>query len=306
MTDTNSAGRERASIIQKQLRSVSNTFKVQWTKKMLAKDPTSPRPTCYVCAATFTRVMTLEGHLNAHAGLKQYQCESCDKAFVRKRDLVEHERHHRDTQLHICQRVVEGRSYGCGWHYSRKTTLNRHWKSRTGEMCLLTPMPAHTVPGSQEELEDLPLINQSLEEGNTPSMASAANNHAEAATDAVSTSSKWYSTGLSMTDLAQETLQKLENIAGIILQSVLQTVRDNARQDMSEGKDNGDRHLNELREGLTDELLRLVTLRYPAEETRRSPSCDLEPIERGLVVAAARSLATHFIEISVRDRCNKH
>jgi hypothetical protein len=232
-TDIDSAVRGRSDAIKKQMQSVSITFKLQWMKNFLAEGSTEPEPTCYICKATFTRLMTLEGHLKAHAGLKQYQCESCGKAFARKRDLAEHERIHRGTKRYVCKRIADGHSYGCGQRFLRNTTLNRHWKSQKGKLCLATRMPAHTVSESEEELNDSSLINDSLEAGDKRSLTRVGDDQIDFQANATSNPSSWLKTNLLLHSMADELVIKLGASGRSLLQPMLQSLPDNARREFS-------------------------------------------------------------------------
>lgn len=98
---------------------------------------------CPTCGATFTRKHNLNTHNRLkHGGpnVARFVCKACGKNFGRQGDWTRHETTaHSDAKSFVCGGVLKsGSRWGCGRVFNRGDTLNRHWKSKHGQACLLT------------------------------------------------------------------------------------------------------------------------------------------------------------------------
>jgi uncharacterized Zn-finger protein len=98
---------------------------------------------CTECDAKFTRKHNLQIHIrgrHTQSGSKPaYVCSTCSKSFVRKGDRTRHETAtHSDAKSFVCQgKLKDGSDWGCGSVFNRGDMLNRHWKSKKGQACVL-------------------------------------------------------------------------------------------------------------------------------------------------------------------------
>ena len=93
----------------------------QDTRKM----PENKKFQCEVCDKYFVKKGTLRDHMNIHTKEKQYKCLICGKLFHRKRSIREHVKLHHAGKKHKCEH--------CGKKFATKNTLNRHVMIHTGE-----------------------------------------------------------------------------------------------------------------------------------------------------------------------------
>ncbi|KAJ3292154.1 hypothetical protein HDU76_007192 [Blyttiomyces sp. JEL0837] len=72
------------------------------------------------CTRAFTRAFNLKTHESIHDPSRDrpFNCESCDKTFVRVHDLIRHRAVHSAVKEHVC--------VGCGKGFTRKDALRRH------------------------------------------------------------------------------------------------------------------------------------------------------------------------------------
>ncbi|KAK9774284.1 putative C2H2-type domain-containing protein [Seiridium cardinale] len=92
---------------------------------------------CTICSKKFTRSHNLKAHMRKHANEKPFLCEVCKKGFARKHDLKRHESTHAEKK-HVCSGVLKsGKSWGCNATFSRQDKLAEHFKTKTGQQCVM-------------------------------------------------------------------------------------------------------------------------------------------------------------------------
>ena len=110
---------------------------------------------CPLCGEGFTDKCTFEAHVNRHTNNRQFACETCGKAFLIQRDLVNHIKTH--TRPYHCDQCEESFGstmvmkdhirrvheciqiecrYGCGWQSWDRRNMHRHEVS-----CKCNPVP---------------------------------------------------------------------------------------------------------------------------------------------------------------------
>ncbi|KAH8420140.1 hypothetical protein KR009_006217, partial [Drosophila setifemur] len=85
---------------------------------------TSNELTCEKCGKAFQRRHALVAHLNAHSGVRNFQCPQCPARFVQRCNRDSHVRntHHQVYSL-SCPEP------GCGRHFRRRRERDQHVKS---------------------------------------------------------------------------------------------------------------------------------------------------------------------------------
>lgn len=101
---------------------------------------------CEICGVAYTRDISLQGHMNVHAGLKPFKCDICGQGFARKYGVQNHMRSHTKEKKFFCHYCNKGFSfltdkkrhetthtgvhlYNCEWckkGFNRKKALNEH------------------------------------------------------------------------------------------------------------------------------------------------------------------------------------
>ncbi|KAJ3213467.1 hypothetical protein HDU67_002848 [Dinochytrium kinnereticum] len=74
------------------------------------------------CTKTFTRPYNLKSHLVAHSSDRTFSCRVCCRLFLRKHDMLRHEKVHGGTKIRCSE---------CGKHFARPDGLKRHLRSST-------------------------------------------------------------------------------------------------------------------------------------------------------------------------------
>ncbi|XP_052746277.1 zinc finger protein ZFP2 isoform X2 [Bicyclus anynana] len=91
--------------------------------KQPSQQPTKTQPStpklflCHQCGKSFQNTTQLRDHIRSHNGERRYQCDTCDKRFVGKINLVKHMQLHSNTR-HQCNM--------CGKTFSDKSNAKRH------------------------------------------------------------------------------------------------------------------------------------------------------------------------------------
>lgn len=75
---------------------------------------------CSSCQKTFMRKRELDRHILTHTGMKPFKCSKCDKSFGRKDKLVRHARIHDVNKQFPCE--------NCDETFSRRESLTQHQK----------------------------------------------------------------------------------------------------------------------------------------------------------------------------------
>lgn len=92
---------------------------------------------CPLCPRNFTRAFNLRGHVRTHTNERPFVCRVCGRAFTRQHDCRTHEQLHNREIKWVCGGVLEnGKSWGCGRRYDRKSNLSRHRRSKIGRGCI--------------------------------------------------------------------------------------------------------------------------------------------------------------------------
>ncbi|KAK6080210.1 hypothetical protein SCUP515_03635 [Seiridium cupressi] len=79
----------------------------------------------------------LKAHMRSHANEKPFLCEVCKTGFARKHDLKRHESTHAEKK-YVCSGVLKsGKSWGCNATFSRQDKLAEHFKTKTGQQCVM-------------------------------------------------------------------------------------------------------------------------------------------------------------------------
>lgn len=92
---------------------------------------------CSLCPKRFTRAHNLRSHLRTHKDERPFICNLCGKAFARHNDRRRHESLHSDEKNFVCRgKLQDGGSWGCGRRFGRADTLESHFKSEAGRVCL--------------------------------------------------------------------------------------------------------------------------------------------------------------------------
>ncbi|KAK6062398.1 zinc finger protein [Seiridium cupressi] len=79
----------------------------------------------------------LKAHMRSHVNEKPFLCEVCKMGFARKHDLKRHERTHAEKK-YVCSGVLKsGKSWGCNATFSRQDKLAEHFKTKTGQQCVM-------------------------------------------------------------------------------------------------------------------------------------------------------------------------
>ncbi|XP_066972215.1 zinc finger protein OZF-like isoform X1 [Macrobrachium rosenbergii] len=93
---------------------------------------------CHVCDKKFCASRSLELHLKAHAGIKDFQCNRCGKTFQQRNALNRHIRQNKNSFSGDCQHKGKQREviYECNFclrTFPKKGRLRCHMYSHTGE-----------------------------------------------------------------------------------------------------------------------------------------------------------------------------
>ncbi|XP_069489849.1 zinc finger protein 510-like isoform X2 [Ambystoma mexicanum] len=80
-------------------------------------NPTFKKYMCSICSKCFIRKRNLLRHQRAHAGIR-YDCSECEKSFSQKSDLAVHQRIHAENNPYTCDY--------CNKSFSSKSNLNHH------------------------------------------------------------------------------------------------------------------------------------------------------------------------------------
>ncbi|KAJ5547909.1 hypothetical protein N7513_005143 [Penicillium frequentans] len=92
---------------------------------------------CPLCPRKFTRAFNLRGHVRTHTDERPFACGVCGRAFTRQHDRRTHEQLHNREMKWVCGGLLEnGKSWGCGRRYDRKSNLSRHHRSKIGQGCI--------------------------------------------------------------------------------------------------------------------------------------------------------------------------
>ncbi|PIO34380.1 hypothetical protein AB205_0182890, partial [Aquarana catesbeiana] len=87
--------------------------------------PTEKRFTCTECGKCFVKKSEIVRHQRSHMGGKPYSCLECGKCFSDKPTLYTHQRFHTGEKLYSCPE--------CGKCFVQKVDLVKHERSHTGE-----------------------------------------------------------------------------------------------------------------------------------------------------------------------------
>jgi transcription factor CRZ1 len=92
---------------------------------------------CTLCPKRFTRAYNLRSHLRTHTDERPFVCTICGKAFARQHDRKRHEGLHSGEKKFICKgELKQGGQWGCGRRFARADALGRHFRSKTGHICI--------------------------------------------------------------------------------------------------------------------------------------------------------------------------
>ena len=75
---------------------------------------------CNYCENSFIRKIDLVRHERTHTGEKPYSCHVCDKSFGEKCYLVKHERTHSDVKPYSCEMCDKSFTSAKGLKYHEK------------------------------------------------------------------------------------------------------------------------------------------------------------------------------------------
>lgn len=90
----------------------------------IGERPTAPsKPKSYICKTcdkSFTKMFSLNRHMQLHTGFKPHKCSYCRKAFIQKTDMERHETTHSEILNFSCS------FEGCDKKFRTKKNLNCH------------------------------------------------------------------------------------------------------------------------------------------------------------------------------------
>ena len=87
-------------------------------------EETEGKHPCQVCGLYFVKAYLIQ-HQLTHTKTKNYQCDTCQKAFSQKHTLITHKRIHTGDKPYVCDK--------CDKAFSRLSNLTLHYRTHTGE-----------------------------------------------------------------------------------------------------------------------------------------------------------------------------
>ncbi|KAI0406999.1 hypothetical protein F4802DRAFT_605837 [Xylaria palmicola] len=110
---------------------------------------------CTECDKKFTRNHNLQNHMRSHLGLKPFECKECGEKFTRKADCDRHERGQHGEKMFVCSgSLKDGDIWGCKKAFGRLDKLVAHFRSRTGQRCIMPHLQEKMRENSGDGVEN--------------------------------------------------------------------------------------------------------------------------------------------------------